>query len=196
MQCTFPQSKFSYQVEAGSLLSIGSNKHETKTVIVNNIPVSVGYASTLKFKYPSIRVRTSINYKISKIFEGGIESGITVRYNEPAYTEQHLFAFPILSKFQFNILRIASNYQVVTDLGIGYSLMKIANQGVDEKGGLIYNGGLALSTISNSNIDWRLVFGFEQQHEKLFFHFNRPEPGIIVKRLRNQLYLSIGFILK
>ncbi|HUR10681.1 MAG TPA: hypothetical protein VM012_04900 [Flavitalea sp.] len=189
------QGKFTSTVEIGTLISIGANKYTTETTIEGNDISSFTYPSVLRFKHPSFRLRSSINYNLSENFLGGIEAGITVRYLEPYYDNKMLLSFPVVSKFQYNFYRINDKYHLLSEAGLGYSFMTIRSGPVKEKGGLLFNGGIGLHLNAGKNIFWKVSAGFERQAEYVIFppaQPNQPYAPVKFKRHRNQLYISMG----
>jgi hypothetical protein len=190
---------FSYQLEVGSLISIGPNHYRTDSVRINNI-TSVFYADKLRYEHPSIRLRASLLYKITDAFSAGLEIGSNIRVGESFYNNEVLYSIPLQTKLLYSLIQFNKQYSLAIDGTIGYHFRNYYKIPTTEQGGLIFSSSVVLQKKSNKNLNWFTKVGFEKQTENVRRTIYARDPGQVnqdykFKVFRNQLLLSLGLTL-
>ena len=193
------EKPLSYQLEIGSLVSIGPNHYRKDSVQINNI-TSIFYADRLRYEHPSIRIRLASLYKIGNHLSAGIEAGGNFRFGESFYNNEVLFSIPVQIKTLYTILDINKEYSLALDATIGYHFRNYYKIPTTEQGGLIYSSSIVLANKTGRNINWYTKLGFENQTEQLRITIFARDPGqtdqdYAYKRYRSQLLFSMGLTL-
>ncbi len=190
---------FSYQIEAGMLISVGPNHYRTDLVRLNNI-TEIFYADRLRFAKPSARIRFSMLYGFCKRIKAGVESGGSLRFGEEFYDYEILYSIPVQAKLTYHLISFENFIKIGLDGSAGYHFRNYYKIPVTERGGFIYSVGVMISRELDKHLNWFAKIGFEKQTENINRKIPAREPlqrdGYYdFKIYRNQVLISLGISL-
>ena len=167
----------------------------TFTILETPNSISVNQPVNYRYKYPSLRVRTNVEYLIDKHFQVGLSTGLYIRYLDTYYFEKDktTFSFPLQVNAQYHTSDLKNN--LLIGIGGGANFMQINTPPFTDRGGALYTTEIGLMMKKKSKLSFSYLLGFEHQVDNVLFRFESPRQTlqsayIHYEQFRNQVFFS------